>query len=151
MSYMHSVYNPKKHSIYEPQNPEKYIGKHNPIIRSGLERAFCEMLDNNKNVIEWTSEAFYIPYAFNNKTKHYYPDFWVKVRTPFGEDKWLVEIKHSSESIPPQKGKKKSRKTILNEKFKFAKNTAKWQAAKRYCNKMGWTFKIFTEKDLFRG
>lgn len=150
MSYMHSVYNPKKHSIFEPQNPEKYIGRNNPVVRSGLEKAFCEMLDKNKSVIEWSSEPFFIYYMFQNKKKRYYPDFWVRVKTPFGEDTWLVEIKHSSESNQPTRGRKKSRKTVLNEKFTWEKNLAKWKAAKRYCNKMGWTFKVYTEKDLFK-
>ena len=136
MSYMHSVFNPRKHSVYEPKHPEKYLGKHKPIIRSGLEKAFCEMVDNNKSVIEWSSEPLYITYMFQNKQKRYFPDFYVKVETPFGTDTWLVEIKHSSETTPPKRSKKKARKTMLNEKFVWEKNLAKWKAAKRYCNKM---------------
>jgi len=150
MSYMSRVFDPKRHEKYKPKNPDKYIGKDYPIVRSGLEKAFCEMVDNNKNIIEWSSEPLYIPYMLQNKKKRYFPDFWLKVRTAMGECIWLVEIKHSNECHPPKKGKNKARKTLLNEKYTWEKNLAKWKAAKRYCNKMRWEFKIITEKELFK-
>ena len=150
MSYMHTKFNPKKHSKFVPKNTKKYVGKYYPICRSGLEKAFCETLDSDPKVVEWSSESFYINYMFQGKMHRYFPDFYAKVRLPTGaEDIWVVEIKHSSESKPPTKGKK-SRKTILNEKHKWEKNVAKWQAAKRFCNKMGYTWKVITEKQLFK-
>lgn len=53
---MHSQFNPKRHTKYIPKNINKYIGKEYPICRSGLEKAFCELLDNNENVIEFNGE-----------------------------------------------------------------------------------------------
>lgn len=52
MSYMHSIYDPRKNSIYNPENPEKYVGKHYPIVRSGIEEGFFKLVDRNPNVIE---------------------------------------------------------------------------------------------------
>lgn len=64
MSFMHSQFNPKRHTKYIPKNINKYIGKEYPICRSGLEKAFCELLDNNENVIEFNGEYWH---SFPNK------------------------------------------------------------------------------------
>ena len=34
---------------------------------------------------------------------------------------------------------------------KFGKNTAKWEAAKKYCDKRGWQFNVWTEKTIGLG
>jgi len=150
MSYMHSNYNPKKHSIFIPKNKKKYIGKQWPIARSGLEYKYMEMLDTDSKVIQWSSESFYIPYMLQRKRKHYFPDFYVRIKDPLiGEETSIIELKPFKETIPPTPGKNKSRKTKLYENFTWKKNQAKWKAARNYCNKMGWKFKIITEKDIF--
>ena len=148
---MHSVFDPKKHTRYVPKNKKKYIGKEYPICRSGLEKAFCEIIDNDPKVVEWSSESFFISYMFQNKKRKYFPDFYVKIKSPLGgEEKWIVEIKSHKETSPPTKGKRKSRKTMLNEKVTWEKNSAKWKAARRYCEKLGFEFKIITEKHIFK-
>ena len=147
---MSNNYDPKRHHLYTPVNKDKYIGRKNPVCRSTWERDFCYLLDHDRRVVEWSSEALYIPYMLNGKRKHYYPDFYVKIKKPNGYEKWIVEIKPYIQTQPPKKGKNKSRKTKLNEKLTFDKNIAKWKAAKRFCKKMGYEFKIITEKQLYK-
>lgn len=150
MSFMHQNFNPKKHTKYTPKNKDKYIGKDYPICRSGLEEAICKILDEDKKVIGWSSESFYINYSFQGKIKRYYPDFFCHIKSPFGEEKWVIEAKPDIQTRPPKKGKNKSRKTQLNEKITWEKNSAKWKSAKNYCEKLGYKFKIITEKQVFK-
>jgi len=46
---------------------------------------------------------------------------------------------------PMQKARTKK---YLTEVYEYAKNMAKWEAAKEYCNDRKWEFKILTEHDL---
>ena len=62
---------------------------------------------------------------FGNKVKRYYPDFYIHIKTPMVDQKCIIEIKHSKEASMPSKGTRKSRKTILNEKFTWEKNQSK--------------------------
>ncbi len=155
MSFMHKNFDPKKHTRYIPKNKNKYKGRHYPISRSKLETKFMEIIDQDPKVVEWYSESFYISYVLNGRTKRYYPDFFVKIEDPtFGTDSWVVELKPKKETrppIPPKSTSQKSRKTKLYEKQTWEKNKAKWEYARRFCKKMGYTFKIITEKDLNGG
>lgn len=150
MSYMSTKIDPNKHSIYNPKNKEKYIGKENPVCRSSWEKVFCRYLDNNKNVLEWSSEDVVIPYMFQGKKHRYFPDFYAKIINNFGKiEKWIIEVKPYKETHPPLKRGKKSHKTLLHEKVTWEKNKVKWISAKRFCKKMGYSFKIVTENELF--
>ena len=64
---------------FSPQNPDKYIGKHEPIYRSGWELAFMRMCDNHPNISKWASEAQQIEYMnpFTGKRSRYIPDFFI--------------------------------------------------------------------------
>ena len=151
MSKLNWSYNPKKHDIYYPANKDKYIGKSNPITRSKWEYDFCKLIDHDERVLEWSSENLYIPYMLYGKQKRYYPDFMVKIKTANGKiERWIVEIKPYVQTKPPAKGKRKARKTLMNEKLTWEKNVAKWKAAQKFCDKMGCKFKIITEKQLYR-
>ena len=150
MSYMSSQFDPKRHSIYIPKNKEKYTGNDNPICRSSWETVLCRYLDNNSNVLEWSSENIEIPYMFQGKKHRYFPDFYAKILNSTGTlEKWVIEVKPYKETHPPLKRGKKSHKTLLHEKVTWEKNKAKWVSAKRFCKKMGYMFKIITEKELF--
>ena len=64
--------------------------------------------------------------------------------------KYLIEIKPFRQTIDPKTvdhGKKR-KKTILYENLNYIKNIAKWNAAKKWCVKMGYEFTILTEKEL---
>ena len=49
--------------------------------------------------------------------------------------------------IPPTKGKKQKR-TFIREVAEYAKNQAKWKAARSFCEMRQLTFKVVTEKEL---
>ena len=51
-------------SKFNPKNPQKYIGNSaNIICRSLWERTFCKYLDENQNILRWSSEELVIPYV----------------------------------------------------------------------------------------
>ena len=58
-------HNSKYNSIsgtYHPSNPEKFLGKYEPIYKSKLEAKMMFYLDHNENVVKWNYEAFPIKY-----------------------------------------------------------------------------------------
>lgn len=132
--------------IYEIKNPEKYLGTKKPRYRSGWELTFMMFCDNNKSVLNWASESIQIPYRNPITGKHtvYIPDFFVvyqnKHRQQVAE---LVEIKPKKQTTLQEAGKSRSAQmaAILNQ--------AKWQAAGAYCKRMGITFRVITEDQLF--
>ena len=56
------------------------------------------------------------------------------------------KIKPIKQTKPPDKSK--SKKRYLFEAHTYAKNQAKWDAAKKYCKKRQAEFLVFTEKEL---
>ena len=136
---------------YRPIHPEKYKGDPTNIIwRSLWERKFCVYCDSNTNIIEWQSEEFCIPYRspIDNKIHRYFPDFFIKYKDTDGKIKSsLIEVKPFRQTAPPAKPKRQTKK-YLSEAFEYAKNQAKWQAAREYCKDRMWEFKVLTEKEL---
>ena len=136
---------------YRPTHPEKYKGDPTNIIwRSLWERKFCVYCDSNTNIIEWQSEEFCITYRspIDNKIHRYFPDFFIKYKDTDGKIKSsLIEVKPLRQTAPPVKPKRQTKK-YLSEAFEYAKNQAKWQAAREYCKDRMWEFKVLTEKEL---
>lgn len=137
---------------YRLKNPEKYIGDPNNIIfRSSWEAMFSVFCDKNPNVLQWGSEEFSINYIkpTDGKVHRYFPDYIIKIRTRDQKiETWVVEIKPHSQSVPPVVTPRKKKKTLLEEQTTFLINQAKWKAMKAYCDKVGWKFKVVTEKEL---
>ncbi len=107
-------------------------------------------LDAHKDVVEWASEEFSIPYRspFDNKIHRYFPDFLVKRIDINGVMETLVvEIKPAKETKPPTVQKRKS-KQYLHEVYTWGINSAKWRAAQDFCKDRNWKFKILTEHEL---
>ena len=102
--------------------------------------------DNSDNVLKWSSEELSIRYRspLDQKIHRYFPDFIVQMTTG---KKYMIEIKPSRQTIPPKSPKRKT-KAYMRESFEYIKNTAKWSAAKNYCEDNNLEFKIMTEKDL---
>ena len=72
----------------------------------------------------------------------------IKVRDKSGNIKtYLIEIKPSAQTKPPEIPKRKTRRYI-QEVFTWGKNEAKWKAAIEYAKDRGWEFKILTEHEL---
>ena len=136
---------------YKPVNYQKYKGNPSRIFyRSSWELMFMKYCDREDNVIEWGSEEIIIPYRCptDGRVHRYYPDFYLKVRDKDGSlKKYIVEVKPKKQTKPPAQPKRKTKK-FMQETFTFMKNTAKWKAAKNYCDDRRMEFLILTEDHL---
>jgi hypothetical protein len=136
---------------YSPINPRKYKGDPNNVIyRSLWERRFMKYCDTTVNILEWGSEEIIVGYIspLDNRPHRYFPDFYIKVKESMGQIKtYLIEIKPKKQTVEPEK-KKRVTKGYLYEVMEYAKNQAKWSAAREFCKDNGWEFKILTETEL---
>ena len=142
-----------KQGRYNPRHPGKYKGNlHNIVYRSSWELSFCRFLDNNTNVLEWSSEEIAIPYIkpTDGRIHRYFPDFWVKYKNKRGQIvQEVIEVKPATQSRTPSR-RGKHRKQQLYENITYAINIAKWRAATQFCNKYGMTFRLITENEMFK-
>jgi hypothetical protein len=143
--------NKYKQGIYRPINTEKYLGKTNPVYRSGWELKFFRWADTNPNILAWGSENIIIPYInpLDQKVHRYFVDNFIVFKDKDGnKQKLLIEIKPSKQTIQPVTTKGKHKKTILYEQTTWITNQAKWTAAKEWAKKKNMEFIILTEKEL---
>jgi len=132
--------------VFTPKNPQKYVGNHAPIYRSGWELTFMMFLDSNQNIMQWASEPIRIPYRhpFTGKITNYVPDFLVVYENKFKKQvAEIVEIKPKKQSLIESKAASARDRAVV------AINHAKWAAAKAYCSQSGLVFRVITENDLF--
>ena len=136
---------------FSPKNTNKYLGDPTNIwYRSLWERRVMVHLDDNPNVTQWANEEIIIPYLspVDNRLHRYFPDFFVRVKNKTGvSEAMILEVKPKSQSVPPQKKSKITRRYI-NEVMTWGVNEAKWKAANSYCKERGWKFRVITEDDL---
>ena len=136
---------------YKVKNPQKYVGDSTCVVwRSLWERKYMKYLDGNSNILEWSSEEFFIWYKspVDNKKHRYFPDFYVKEQYPDGTiKKYIVEIKPKKQTEPPTKPQRQT-KRYISEVYEYAKNQSKWEAAKEWCEDRGYGFVILTEREL---
>ena len=59
----------------------------------------------------------------------------------------MIEVKPKKQTIEPEVKKRKT-KGYIYEVMEYAKNQAKWEAAKEFCEDRQWEFKVITEEDL---
>lgn len=143
---------------FKPKNPDKYRGDPTRIIyRSSWELRFFRFADLHPDIVWWQSEELTIPYVSpkDNKVHRYYPD--VIFEKKVAEDKyetWMVEIKPDSQTRPPDPSRRNNTPTgrvsrrFVNEAVTHGVNSAKWEAARKYCDARGWKFQVMTEKHL---
>ena len=132
--------------FYKLTHPEKYVGVSAPIYRSSWELSVMQICDNNPGVLQWASEAMKIPYTNPLTGKHtvYIPDFFVVYEDVKGNKKIeLWEVKPVSQTLLTE-----AKKRV--DKLALVLNEAKWRAARAFASKNGMTFRIITERDLFR-
>lgn len=138
--------------LYKVINESKYLGDPSKVIyRSSYERKFAMFCDNNINIIKWGSEIKSIPYKFDNKHRRYYPDFFIKMNVKGEILTFLVEVKPSKFLKKPKTPKRKTAKALNRYKqdlYNYAKNVAKFKAAKAFCKMKGWRFWIVDEPVL---
>lgn len=136
---------------FKPKNPQKYKGDPTNIVyRSSWELKLMTYLDLHKDIVTWGSEELFIPYRspIDNKIHRYFPDFIVtKINKEGKKETALIEVKPSAQTKPPKKQEKVTRKYIT-EVTTWGINEAKWKAANEYCKDRGWSFHIFTEREL---
>ena len=136
---------------YRPTHTSKYRGNPTNIIyRSLWELKFMKYCDSNANILEWGSEEVIVPYRspIDNRYHIYFPDFYIKVRESTGTIKrMIIEIKPQKQCIEPKVQKKKTRSYVY-QVCEYAKNQAKWEAAKEFCEDRKWEFKVLTENEL---
>jgi hypothetical protein len=136
--------------IYRPKNPKKYIGT-TPVYRSLMELKSFRYLDNNPNVLCWGSESVVVPYVSpaDGKIHRYFVDLVAKLQSKDGTvKKLLIEVKPEKQTKPPTVTNRKKQKTIIYEKYQWAINQAKWEAARAWCKSQGYIFIILNEKHL---
>lgn len=148
---MKKKYKKYKSGKFFPKNGDKYKGTIPIIYRSSWELKVFRWCDTHPKCIKWGSESTIIPYNFNGKQHRYYIDLTAIFKTSNDEtQKWYIEIKPYKQTILPVKSVRKKEKTYLEECLMYAKNTAKWIAAKKWCPSHGGKFIILTERDLFK-
>ena len=136
---------------YYPSFPRKYKGDPTNIIyRSLWERKFMVYCDKNTSILEWGSEEIALPYIspHDSRVHRYFPDFYIKVQENTCKIKrYLIEVKPLKQTTKPKKPKRQT-KGYIREAFEYARNQAKWKAAREYCADRMWEFKVITEKEL---
>lgn len=141
----------KYQGFFKPKNPQKYKGDPSNIVyRSGWELKLMLYLDRKDDILSWSSEEIIIPYRspIDGKIHRYYPDFKItKINKDGIKETAIIEVKPLKQTLPPQK-QSKITKQYLYEVKTWGTNEAKWKAANEYCKDRGWSFHIFTEKEL---
>ena len=136
---------------YKPKNPEKYKGDINKIFwRSYWEFKFMVFLDTHKDILRWNSEEVIIPYTnpIDGRRRRYFPDFWIeKIGLDGKKEQVIVEIKPFAQTQEP-KPKQKVTRQYLMEVSTWGMNSAKWEAAQKFCEKRDMKFMIVTEKEM---
>jgi hypothetical protein len=137
-----------KQGVFTPRHPEKYVGNANNIVfRSSWELSMNQFLDNNPNILRWSSEEIAIPYVkpTTGRVHRYFPDYWIEYKDRDGNLlQEILEVKPSTEVNPNLKKRKSN-----YDKLTYAINLAKWKAASQFCEKRNMKFRILTENQLF--
>ena len=132
---------------FVPKNPSKYIGNPEKIFfRSSWELRLFQWLDVTPAVLQWASEEFSIPYLhpFDKRVANYYPDGLVVYKDKYGNvKKEIIEIKPYKETVLTPRASDQ-------DKYALAVNQAKWKAAADFAAKQGLSFRVITEKTMFR-
>jgi len=107
--------------FFKPKHPEKYKGNINKIVfRSSWELKFNQFLDQNPNILEWSSEPFGIPYykPTTHKIHKYYPDYWIKYRDRNGNViKKLLKLSLWLKPVLQKKEKEDAKKLLCMNKL----------------------------------
>lgn len=140
---------------YTPRNPEKLFNPNKEItFRSSWEFAAFRMCDNHPSIIKWGSENIQIPYRnpLTNKWTVYIPDLLMVYESKSGLRASMIEIKPAKEVpgyLSESKNGGKPVRYSAKDKAAHIVNTAKWDAAKKFCGKRGIEFRVITEFELF--
>ena len=132
--------------IFQPKNPQKYVGNKSPTYRSSWEFVFMQFCDNNPAVLQWASEAIRVNYRnpLTNKSTIYVPDFFmVYVDANGKQHAEVIEVKPTKETTLEAAGRSTRAQAAA------IVNMAKWEAARAWCKQQGLTFRVVTEQEIF--
>ena len=142
-----------KQGHFVPKHPEKYKGNSSNIVfRSSYEYALMKFLDEQANVLEWSSEEKFIRYhnPVTRRVSRYFPDVIAKIKNKQGiVENVMIEVKPKSKLVQPIKSPRGSEKSYHYNLMNYMVNMAKFEAADKYCNNHNMKFQILTEDDLF--
>jgi hypothetical protein len=145
-----------KSGLYEPTNPDKYIGDiHNIIYRSSWEYRFCMYCDNNDSIVKWSSEPITIKYynPLDKKEHDYHVDFYIKVQNGDEFQEWIIEIKPEKQTKKPlyEGNMTLSKLKSYNRNMQiWITNQAKFKAAREWAEKRDFKFGVVDENFLFK-
>lgn len=130
---------------YKEENGESYLN-----FKSSFELKAFRFADSNPAIVKFSIEPFAIKYLkpTDAKIHRYYIDMYLEFKSG---DKFLVEIKPYSETIPPKQPKRLTQKSQINYQKAISTyliNQAKWAAAKEFAQKNNMRFIILTEREL---
>jgi len=155
-----------------PNNKDKVIKLNSEggiYYRSGLEYKLMVWLDSKKEIKRWCGECMKVPYQMthyekggdiNLKNHTYYPDFYYELEKTSGQiSKVICEVKPQKEYEDvilfekklfeiPQKSTPKKLKNLEYRLKQGQKNSVKWKAMIKYCDKKGFRFIVITEMHL---
>jgi hypothetical protein len=117
-----------------------------------LELKSFRYLDKNPNVLSWGSESVVVPYISpaDGKMHRYFVDLVAELKDHKNNciKKLLIEVKPEKQTKPPIVSNRKKQSTMIYEKYQYAINMAKWDAAKKWATTKGYIFLILNEKHL---
>ena len=131
--------------IFQPRNPDKYVGRGSIKYRSSWEFAFMNMCDNHPDIINWASESVRIPYMnpLTGKQTFYVPDFFIVYVDKNGQNHAeLIEVKPSKEMTFENARSQRDKLAVIV-------NHAKWAAAYAWAKKNSIKFRIVSENEIF--
>lgn len=161
-SYVQGIFIPKhKEKCY---NYNGMFPNAKPItFRSSWEKILCNFCDRENNILAYGSEVLEIPYysELDGKTHRYITDFIMITQCRDGSiKKYVIEVKPANQVarldehgnlIMPDVPKKLTQKKLRNWQERcniIRRNNEKWTAARIFCNRNGYIFKVITEKEL---
>jgi len=145
-----------KSGLYEPANPDKYIGDiHSIIYRSSWEYRFCMYCDNNDSIVKWSSEPITIRYynPLDKKEHDYHVDFYIKVQNGEEFQEWIIEIKPEKQTKKPlyEGNMTLTKLKSYNRNMQiWITNQAKFKAAREWAEKRDFKFGVVDENFLFK-
>lgn len=98
-------------------------------------------------MIFWSSEETVVPYICptDNKRHRYFIDLTIQFKS--GKT-ILVEVKPHKQTLRPLQESYKKRDKYVKDVLTYAKNTAKWEAARNFAKSQSAEFHIWTENVL---
>lgn len=115
-------------------------------FESFLEEDFFVLLRFNRNVESWESNPVTIPWRdAEGKARKYTPDVLVRYKETTGSAQPVIVLCEIKPDLDTPADLPRAR---LPRREDPAENEAKWEAARKYAAKKGWTFRVYRESEI---